>query len=333
AQLRRALALRPRAPAIADAELARAERHGCRLITRWDDDYPPALLDLPLPPPVLYCRGTLPSAPGIAIVGARKMDAYGERAAAHFGRRLAAKGLTVVSGFALGIDQAAHRGALDSAGGRTVAVLGCGLDVDYPRRSTDLAAAIAERGALLSEFAFGSLPLPWRFPVRNRVIAALAAGTLVVQAKARSGALNTAHHALELGRDVYAVPGRIFDDLAAGPNALIADGAIVARSARDVVDSLPLRRQMELFPGGDGAPRNAAAAAPAGAAPEPAATDEPLPPGLAGALLRALPAGEARTAEELAAAVEAPVDRVLGALLELELAGRLRRHPGPAYAR
>jgi len=242
-----------------------------------------------------------------------------------FAGRLAAAGVAVISGFARGIDAAAHRAALAALDGRTVAVLGCGLDVDYPRRQRDLAAAIAERGALVSEFPFGAEPRPWHFPIRNRVIAALAWATLVVQATPRSGSLITAHHAMELGRDVYAVPGRIFDESSLGTNHLLADGALVARSPEDLIEGgarhgLALPGQRPLF-----APGAAAEAPP-----------EPLPPppgGTAGKVLEALPPGKGQTAEDIAGRLEVPVDQVLGVLLELELGGWVRREPGPVYVR
>ncbi len=329
-QLRRALGLRPRAPELAGRELERAQRLGCRLITRLDDDYPPALLDLSLPPPVLYCCGRLPSTPAVAVVGSRKMDDYGERVAELFGRELAAAGVTVVSGFARGVDTTAHRAALD-AGGETVAVLGCGVDVDYPRGNASLACDVRDRGALISEFAFGAGPRAWRFPVRNRVIAALAVGTLVVQATYKSGSLITAHHALELGRDVYAVPGRIFDHGSKGTNALIADGALPAHKPRDILESLSIGVQQELFAVPE---TRAPAARRRGPTPglDESAGRKP-PSGLAGKVLEALVPDRGRTAEEIATRTEVAVEEVVGTLLELELAGWVRRAPGPVYLR
>ena len=242
----------------------------------------------------------------------------------------------IVSGFARGIDRTAHRAALGAPRGRTVAVLGCGIDVDYPRGQRALAARIAERGALVSEFPFGSEPRPWHFPIRNRVIAALAWATLVMQAKHKSGSLITAHHALELGRDVYALPGRIFDERAQGTNALLADGALLAATPDDVLEGgarhglLALAGQRELFAapaaGGGGVPPESAPAAGAPAA-------EPRPTGAAGKVLEAMPPGRAQTVEDVAGRVEMPVDQVLGTLLELELTGWVRREPGPVYVR
>lgn len=333
AELRRALQAARHAPALADAERARAEALGCTIAVRGDSAYPKRLLDLPMPPPLLYIRGTLPPGPAVAIVGARKMDAYGAEAARCFADGLARAGLPIVSGFAIGIDRVAHRGTLDarsSGGAGTVAVLGCGIDIDYPRNSRRLAAEIAGHGAVVSEFALGTEPRPWHFPVRNRIIAALAVGTLVVQAKARSGALNTARHALEINRDVYAVPGRIFDELAMGPNGLIADGALTARCVRDVLESLPLAQQGLLFPD-----RNDGSPDPASSNDATLTPSAPLPPptvqGFPGTILRGLWATEAATAEALAESTRQPVDRVLGALLELELLGHVKRLPGPRY--
>ncbi len=330
-QLRKALDLLPRAAELAAVELGRAARRGGRILTLFDDDYPRPLRDHSLPPPVLYCRGRIPERPAVAIVGSRRMSPYGGEAAALFGRGLAAAGICVVSGFAVGVDTAAHRAALAAAGGVTVAVLGCGLDVAYPRGNTALGDRIAERGAVVSEFPFGAEPLPWRFPIRNRVIAALGLGTLVVEATLRSGSLITAHQALELGRDVYAVPGRIFDQESLGTNALIADGALVARSPEDILESLPVGQQRELFPL-PATPASGEAHGPVTAS-GPLVSAAKLPSGFPGKVLAAVSPGDALTAEDVAGAVDATVDRVLGALLELELQGWVRRQPGPVYAR
>ncbi|MEM9556927.1 MAG: DNA-processing protein DprA [Acidobacteriota bacterium] len=325
-QLQRALDLVPTASELSDAERARAAAADSRLLTRFDDEYPRRLLDHPLPPAVLACRGRLEDGPAVAIVGSRRMDAYGYEAACLFAGGLARAGITVVSGFAVGVDQAAHRAALD-AGGRTLAVLGCGIDIDYPSGSRRLASAIAERGALLSELPFGTEPRAWHFPIRNRIIAALGAATLVVQAMPRSGSLITAHQALDLGRDVFAVPGRIVDALSAGTNELLADGAFPALAVDDLLDQLCAEWQLDLFPPPDRptepTPTSATSAAPRG----------PQPKGFAAQVVQHLPPGRVRTAEELAIELESPVDRVLGALLELELGGAIERRPGPVYCR
>lgn len=305
------------AGAVAAAESRRAADAGARLITVLDAAYPEPLRDLALPPPVLYCQGEIPDAPGTAIVGSRAADAYGREAATLFARELAAAGLTIVSGLARGVDSAAHRGALAAAGGRTVAVLGCGLGVIYPRGSSRLRREIAGHGAVVSEFPFATGPQKWNFPIRNRIIAALACGTLVVQGEARSGSLITARLALELGRDVYAVPGRIFDSRAHGPNRLIRDGALPAQRPRDILESLPLAVRDRL---------PASVAAPAAAASAEAAGD-------AARLLAAMTPGEPAAPELLAAGSGLGVDRILALLLELELAGHVRREPGPVWCR
>ncbi|HXT20644.1 MAG TPA: DNA-processing protein DprA [Thermoanaerobaculia bacterium] len=312
------------ATAVAAAERAGAAALGARLLTQLDTDYPVALRQLALPPPVLYVRGALPPAlasgagAAVAIVGSRYPSTYGREAAWLFARDLARAGVVVVSGFARGVDAHAHRGAL-AGEGLTVAVLGCGIDVAYPRehhsrrgKAEGLADEVAARGALLSELPLGAPPLKGHFPIRNRLIAALTQATLVVEAAVRSGSLITARCALELGREVLALPGRIFDDNAMGTNALIADGARPALHPRDVLAALSLD-----------APEAAAGS-----------TDVPPPlPGLGARLWEALPPGAALGADELAARCAAPIDTTLAELLELELAGWIARLPGPLYCR
>ena len=173
--------------------------------------YPPLLAELHDPPDRLYLRGgpaSVLAEPSVAVVGARSCSSYGAQVAREISRELAAAGVVVVSGLARGIDGEAHRGAL-AAGGRTVAVLGCGIDRDYPRAHAHLAGRVAESGAVVSEYPPGVEPSPWRFPARNRIVAGLARATIVVEARERSGALITADFALELGREVFAVPGEI----------------------------------------------------------------------------------------------------------------------------
>jgi DNA processing protein len=321
-QLARARAVLPRAAALARRERESAERLGASLLTRLDPGYPEPLGQLALPPPVLYIRGTLPAGPAVAIVGSRRADTYGREAADLFARTLAVAGVAVVSGFARGVDAAAHRGAL-AGGGPTVAVLGCGLGVDYPSGHAALGEEIAAQGALISEFPCGLPPRSWHFPVRNRIIAALSEGTLVVQAALRSGSLLTVRHALDLGREVWAVPGRIFDERSLGPNALIREGAELVQGPRDLLESLgrPAQALLPQIPGARGADE------------EPATEERQPPAGLPGAVLAALPRGARLPPEDLAARAGLPVDGVLGALLELELSGWIKRHPGGSYAR
>jgi DNA processing protein len=326
AQCAKALALRERAVEFAGRETAKVEKLKGRILTREDPGYPPSLLQLSPPPPVITLRGTVPEGPAVAIVGSRRADAYGREAAELFARSLAAAGIVVVSGFARGIDATAHRSALAAPAGRTVAVLGCGLAVDYPKGHAKLADEIAERGAVVSEFPCDLIPRAWHFPLRNRSIAALAAATLVVQAAHRSGSLITARHALDLGRDVWAVPGRIFDESSLGANALIRDGASLAQHPADLLEVLLPRL-----------PRSAAqlalSAIPAMSAVLAPESGPEAPPGFPGQVLAEIPKGATRGAEEIAVRLDVPIDRVLAALLELELEGWVKRLPGSIFGR
>jgi DNA processing protein len=220
------------------AYLRGLEPLGVRWLPRTDPTFPHGLAAIFDPPPGLFLRGAaspdLLDMPSVAVVGARSCSSYGRQAARMLGRELAAAGLMVVSGMARGIDGEAHRGALD-AGGRTVAVLGCGIDRDYPAVHRDLARQICEQGLVVSEYAPGVEPAPWRFPARNRIIAGLAAVTVVVEARERSGALITADLALEEGREVFAVPGEITSGLSAGTNRLLTLGATPLTDADDVL--------------------------------------------------------------------------------------------------
>jgi DNA processing protein len=215
-----------------------------RSLARGDAEYPVLLRDVPAAPETLHVRGGLvdTDALAVAIVGSRRATAYGLDVAESLAADLAARGVTIVSGLARGIDAAAHRGAL-RVGGRTIAVLGSGVDVIYPPENRRLAAQIVEAGALISQFAPGTPPLPHNFPTRNQVIAAMALAVVVVEAAERSGSLITARLAAELGREVLAVPGRITAPESRGANRLIQDGAAVALGWEDVVAALPERWQ------------------------------------------------------------------------------------------
>jgi len=202
-------------------------------------ELPELLRQIHDPPPTLFLRGGADVEvlwrPAVAIVGARACSTYGAQVARMLGRELAASGLVVVSGLARGVDGEAHRGALD-AGGVTVAVLGCGIDRDYPAAHTELARRICERGLVVSEYEPGVEPAPWRFPARNRIIAGLTAATVIVEARERSGALITADFALEDGREVFAVPGEITSMLSTGTNRLLRQGATPLTSTEDVLE-------------------------------------------------------------------------------------------------
>jgi DNA processing protein len=274
--------------------------HPC--LRRGRAGFPPLVAQLHDPPTRLFLRGEdadLLTRPSVAIVGARSCSPYGAQVARTLARELAGAGLVVVSGLARGVDAEAHRGALE-AGGATVAVLGCGIDVDYPRRHAELARRIAATGLVVSEYPPGTEPAPWRFPARNRIIAALCAATVVVEARERSGALITADFALELGREVFAVPGEITAGLSAGTNRLIRQGAAPLLSSEDVLAALGLEPKR---------------------APAPSVSDD------ARALLEAL-ADAPRGMDELVRATRRPTPAVAGALVELELAGLVTQADG-----
>src|SRR5690242_20205946 len=205
-----------------------------------DDPRYPVLLRALAPAPELWVRGALEEndALAIAIVGSRRATAYGLEVAAVLARDLAARGVTIVSGFARGIDSVAHRAALE-AGGRTIAVLGCGIDVTYPPENRRLADEVSARGALVTQFPPGMAPLPYHFPTRNRTLAALVLGVVVVEAAERSGTLSTAGFAADLGREVYAVPGKITSPTSVGVHRLLRDGARLVETWTDIVQELP----------------------------------------------------------------------------------------------
>jgi DNA processing protein len=276
----------------ARAYLTRLEARGFRFVGR--ERLPPLLRAIHDPPPALFVRGGAPldllARPSVAIVGARACSGYGASVARMLGRELAGAGLVVVSGLARGVDGEAHRGALE-AGGLTVAVLGCGVDRDYPASHAPLAAEVAATGLIVSEYAPGVEPAPWRFPARNRIVAGLCAATVVVEARERSGALITADLALEEGREVFAVPGEIGSALSAGTNALLKLGASPLTSAADVLASYGI--------------------VPIGAAVDSALVDH-------------LPA----TADELVRLTGMSAADVARALVELELAGAAVAHDG-----
>lgn len=277
--------------------------------------YPAALSDLDDPPAALFSTSDAPlgePGPIVAIVGTRAASPYGLEVAHGLGRGLAKAGVTVVSGLALGIDAAAHRGCLDG-GGRTLAVLGCGVDVPYPRRHVRLYERIVERGAVLSEMPPGSRPFRWSFPARNRIMAALAEMVVLVEAADPSGTLITAEFARDLGRAVGAVPGRVTSRIAAGTNALLRDGAIPVTSVSDVLD--------ELF-GAGMRPRED----------REGAIVEDLP--VAGDLRRVLDAVEAGVAPgEIGARCELSAAEVRAALARLEALGMVARSGLASYER
>jgi DNA processing protein len=222
-----------------DGELALADKHGVTPVPLGFPGYPPTLSPLPTAPPLLYVRGgwTDADASAVAIVGSRACTPYGKRVAAEIARGLARAGVTVVSGLARGIDGAAHRGALE-AGGRTIAVLAGGLCRIYPPEHADLAAEVAASGALMTETSMAQSPQPGMFPARNRIISGLSRGVVVVEANVGSGALHTVNHALEQGKEVFAVPGPVDSPASAGCLDLLRKGGRLVRSADDILDDL-----------------------------------------------------------------------------------------------
>jgi DNA processing protein len=230
-----------RAAELADGEMERAKSAGVTIISLEDDAYPPMLKSISDAPPVLYIRGNLEPRDlnGLAIVGSRRCSHYGREQAERFGALLAQAGFTVISGGARGVDSSAHRGALSLANGRTIAVLGSGVDVAYPPENAALFDQIAGRGAVVSEFPMSSSPLRENFPRRNRIISGLSRGVLVVEADIASGALITARLACDShNRPVFAIPGRIDNAMSAGPHALIRDGAVLTTGLEEIIENL-----------------------------------------------------------------------------------------------
>ena len=225
------------------AEFEKVEKAGIDVLT-WDDaNFPVNLRQLEMRPPVLYMRGQMIEEDqwAVAVVGTRRASAYGREVTHKLATELAQNGITVISGLALGVDAIAHKAALD-AGGRTISVLGSGVDQLYPAQNRKLALEMLKRGAVVSEYALGTLPAASNFPPRNRIISGLSRGIIVVEAGQKSGALITANYAAEQGREVFAVPGSILHPGSVGCNALIQSGATPLLSIDDVLDSLNLKR-------------------------------------------------------------------------------------------
>jgi DNA processing protein len=281
------------------------------VITLADDGYPAMLRNIPDPPPALYVDGDVPDLASVALVGSRKASATGIETARTIGAALAERGVCVVSGLALGVDSAAHEGAVDVEG-RTVGVLGCGIDVVYPRTNKVLFDSVRRHGALVSEYYLGEAPLAWRFPARNRIIAGLASAVVVVEAPEYSGSLITARHALEAGRDVWAVPGPPGVRECRGSNGLLADGAGVLWDVPEFLEAVA--------PQGWTEPEVAAPSVPAGLPETEAAA-------LSGVGL------EPRGVDAVARRSGIVMSELLPALALLELKGFVRRDAVGAYVR
>lgn len=221
----------------AEKQVKLAEEHKASILTWEDPEYPSYLKAIDSAPPILYLKGNIPLLfkRNFAVVGSRNASLNAMNFARELSSDLGKEGMNVVSGLALGIDTAAHQGALESG---TIAVLGGGIDVAYPKENADLQAEIAEKGLLISEFPFGTPPVAHHFPRRNRIIAGLSAGVLVVEARQQSGSMITANYANDFGREVFAVPGSPYDPRAEGTNKLIKEGACVVRNVGDIIDGL-----------------------------------------------------------------------------------------------
>jgi DNA processing protein len=319
----------------ARAELERARSLGAGFVTPDDPVYPRLLRVAPDPPALLYLRGGLVPGDGlaIAVVGSRRATPHGEEVARRIAAGLAASGFSVVSGLARGIDAAAHRGALE-AGGRTLAVLGSGLDRIYPLEHRKLAEEIAARGAVLTELPFGTAPLPGNFPERNRVIAWISWATVVVEAARDSGSLITARLAAEEGRAVAAVPGPVGEPNAEGTNALLRDGALLCRGAADLIEDLSPQLVEAAREAAAGTRATGTAAAAGGGETErPCGAGDPLPAGDEHLVLESLPATGGIGIEALGEATGLPPGRLLAALSGLEIRGAARALPGRRFMR
>jgi DNA processing protein len=300
-----------------EEQLSRLRTFGVQVLTLDDPRYPARLLEIPFPPPLIFAKGDLKpeDSLALAIVGTRGASYYGAKTCRTLARELAFRGVTVVSGLARGIDTAAHQGSLEG-GGRTLAVLGCGLDVVYPPENRELYARIQESGALISEYPLGTPPEAHNFPPRNRIISGLALGVLVVEAGAKSGAHITAQCALDQGREVLAVPGPITSPTSRGPHRWIKEGAKLVQDVHDILAELP-HAGARLRPEADGPPE-----APVSARPAFFRVDDPLLP---------LLGSEPLQLEELVQASRLPAPEVMSRLTLLELQGLVRELPGKCY--
>lgn len=301
----------------AEKELKGCERNHFSVLCLSDPRYPALLKEIADPPPVLYVWGVSPwnDSPSLAVVGSRRATPYGAEVCERLAAELAVRGLTIVSGLARGIDGIAHRAALD-AGGKTVAVLGSGLDVIYPREHRRLAERIVKSAAVISEFPLTSPPLPGHFPRRNRIISGLCWGTVVIEAAERSGSLITARTAADQNREVFAVPGPIGSPTSGGVHRLIQDGAKLVTETEDVIDELrPELREM---------------LSPAACGWEDTPGCEPLDDGEQ-QVLRALVHLGSADVDHLVVRSKVPANRLTAALVGLELKGAVRSYPGGIY--
>jgi DNA processing protein len=306
----------PDLPREAEKEFDRLTKKGYSLVTFGDVEYPPLLREIFDPPCVLFCRGRpeVLEGPAVAVVGSRTPTPYGRAVAERLAEDLASRGLVIVSGLARGIDSAAHWGALK--GGRTIAVLGSGLDVMYPQENDKLGEKVAETGAVVSEFPRPTLPLAQNFPRRNRIISGLCRALVVVEAAERSGSLISAKLALEQNRDVLAVPGNVTSDRSRGTNRLIKAGAKLVEGWEDVAEELPSPLREKLLAMRDGETEVL-----------PLLTDDEA------AVWNRLKPDAAIPVDELLEGSSMSVSELLTVLLGLEIKGVVIQHPGKSYQR
>lgn len=317
-----AQALHSRQPlSVAAKELAESQAAGCHFLT-WDEPaYPARLKEIYDPPPLLYVIGNIDllSKYSVAVVGSRRPTPYGNQMAERLAKDLADRGLVIVSGLARGIDATAHKGALNSSIGHTIGVLGCGIDVVYPKENKKLFAEIQQRGLIISEFPLGTFPAPQNFPIRNRVIAGMALGVVVVEGAQYSGSLITARLAMEFGREVYGVPGNVTQPASFGPNQLIKQGAKLVTGWEDVVEELPTPVRTELLPVESASSQERAAL-----------VADSLGPGER-VLYGLLAEDAAKHVDELVDASGLSSSEVLASLFDLELKGVVRQLPGKQF--
>ena len=305
----------------AESELVQLRKLDCRLLN-WDEpEYPQRLLEIYDPPPLLYVRGdaAVLNRHSISMVGTRRPTPYGNQIAERLGRDLAERGLAIVSGMARGIDSCAHQGACRATRGAAIGVLGTGIDVIYPKENKKLFAEVQKRGALISEFPLGTHPAPENFPIRNRVVAGMSLGVIVVQGAQYSGSLITARLGMEFGREVYGVPGNITVDVSFAPNQMIKQGAKLVISWEDVVEELPTAIRAELFP------VDAATSA------ERAALFEKSLSAVEARIYRLLGTDESIHIDELVERAELNSSEVLAALCGMEMSGIVRQLPGKQF--
>jgi DNA processing protein len=304
-------------------ELAQAQAAGIRLLT-WDEpEYPTRLREIYDPPPLLYVRGNIDLLKQhiVAIVGARRPTPYGNQMAERLAKDLADRGLVIASGLARGIDASAHQGALRATRGATVAILGSGIDVVYPKENKRIFDELEERGAIISEFPMSTYPAPQNFPIRNRIIAGMALGVVVVEGAQYSGSLITARLAMEFGREVYGVPGNATQPASFGPNQLIKQGAKLVTGWEDVIEELPTPVRAELVPV-ESVPTEERTLL----------VEESLAP-IERPLYGLLSVDQARHVDELVERSGLTSSEVLAALFDLELKGVVRQLPGKQFVK